>query len=329
MSLVPVTRATLLPVVVSRDDRGVSPDALTEDFVGELRVGYLIGDPADERMLTRRDLDSFGLSHRDLRRAAAEGLYEALDGIGIHGQPPALMLSFDGIESSALLAHRFWDDLERSVPGELVVGAPARDVVIFTGSGSSSGMEKVRRAVDRVLFAGGSHLLSNDLLVRRQRCWQVLESDPSVLPPLSPPPMSSAPPPRSPAPAPPYSPAPVSPYSAVPASPFSAVPARPSRPVPVRSSAAVPARPAPAVPAPQYSGAPARSSAAVPARPYSAGPARSYPVAPAPPQRSAPPAPYSAPPTPGRRRYQPVAAAASPPVRVPHPRTPRSSAPVR
>lgn len=82
------------------------------------------------------------------------------------------MLSFSGLESSLLLAHAFWSRLENAVPGELVVGVPARDVVIVTGSQSAPGLEKVRRAVDRVFFAGDDNLLTRCLLVRRGGSWE-------------------------------------------------------------------------------------------------------------------------------------------------------------
>jgi hypothetical protein len=159
---------------------------LTEAFLGDLAVAYTSGPPYGRDLFTWPELDGAGLARRELRRQAAINLYHALDRVGVHGQPPALMLSFDGLESSVLLAHAFWDDVARSVPGELVVGVPARDVVIFTGARSGSGLRRVRRAVDRVFFAGGEHLLSRDLLVRRQRRWEVFH--PEAEEPATPPP---------------------------------------------------------------------------------------------------------------------------------------------
>ena len=108
-----------------------------------------------------------------LRRQAAHNLDARLGAAQVHGQPPALMLQFDGIASTLLLAEPFWAGLERAVPGELVVGVPARDVVIVTGSQSPPGLAKVRRAIDRVFFAGDPHLLSRKLLVRRRGVWEV------------------------------------------------------------------------------------------------------------------------------------------------------------
>lgn len=208
-----VTPNTFLPVLARTDDPELSADHLTDPFLGSLAVGYTPGPPYGRRLLTR---DELGLSRRELRRAAAANLYAVLEQVRFHGQPPAVMLSLDGLESSALLAHGFWDELAESVPGELVVGAPARDVVIFTGADSGSGLRKVRRAVDRVFLAGGPHLLSPDLLVRRHHRWEVFGAAPAApAAPVSPvpPPVPAVPsgwpvPPGSPAPAGPRMPAP-------------------------------------------------------------------------------------------------------------------------
>jgi hypothetical protein len=88
------------------------------------------------------------------------------------------MLSFQGLESSLLLVGRVWERLAPMVEGDLVVGVPARDVVVVTGSRSVAGLAKARRCVDRVFFAGGNQLLSADLLVRCRTGWEVFDPDP-------------------------------------------------------------------------------------------------------------------------------------------------------
>jgi len=163
--------ATVLPVLVSIRDPAYQDGNVLDGFVHDLAVGYTPGPPFGERLLTWDDLDRRALSRRELRRSAAAQLDRMLDDVRIHGQPPALMLSFDGLESSLLLSEVFWEELAESVPGELVVGVPARDVVILTGSRSRTGLEKARRAVDRVFFAKGPHLLLPDLLVWRDGRW--------------------------------------------------------------------------------------------------------------------------------------------------------------
>jgi uncharacterized protein YtpQ (UPF0354 family) len=162
----------VLPVLVSVNDPGYQDDNVLDGYFGDLVVGYSQGPPFGERLLTWEDLDRLGVSRRDLRRSAASALDRMLDEVRVHGRPPALMLSFDGLESSLLLAESFWDELSESVPGDLVIGVPARDVVIITGTRSRAGLEKARRAVDRVFFAKGPNLLLPDLLVWGAGGWE-------------------------------------------------------------------------------------------------------------------------------------------------------------
>jgi hypothetical protein len=167
------TSTTFLPVLASVDDDRVLDEYPLDEFLGDLVVGYSPGPPFGERLLSWADIDRFGLSHHALRRHAMDNLDRMLERVRIHGQPPALMLSFEGLESSVLLADAFWQSLVGSVPGELVIGVPARDVVIVTGSESPPGLEKARRAVDRVFFAGDQYLLTRHLLVWRRGAWDV------------------------------------------------------------------------------------------------------------------------------------------------------------
>lgn len=165
--------ATLMPLVLSRGDPAISADTHVVDALSDdLAVGYSLGRPHGARLMTWADFDRLATTRREVRRHAAATLDAAMLSARICGQPPALMLSFDGIESSALLCDDFWDSLAGAVPGEIVIGAPARDVVIITGSGSPTGLSKVRRAVDRMFFAGGTHLLTEHMLVRRRGGWE-------------------------------------------------------------------------------------------------------------------------------------------------------------
>jgi hypothetical protein len=177
--------------VAARDHAHDHPDAPVVDaFVGELAVAYALGPPYGDRFVSWRDLDQGGQARRALRRQAAHNLDARLNLLRVHGQPPALMLGFEGLASSLLLAETLWPRFEAAVPGELVVGVPARDVVIVTGSQSPPGLAKARRAVDRVFFAGDRNLLTRDLLVRRRGVWAVYRpgapEPPSAAPPQEP-----------------------------------------------------------------------------------------------------------------------------------------------
>ena len=177
-----VTRATIFPLLAPAEPSGRADATVTDEFCVDLSVVYCFGPAYGQRLVTHDDLRQLDLSHRALRRTALDELERLADRAQFHGRPPALMLSFDGLESSLLLSERFWARMSDVVPGEIVVGVPARDVVIVTGSDSSPGLEKARRAVDRVLFAGDEHPLTQHLLVRRGGAWQPFEAAPAQQP---------------------------------------------------------------------------------------------------------------------------------------------------
>jgi hypothetical protein len=170
---VQVTRATFIPLLASGNTQHLDAGVVREEYCADLTLVYSLGPPFGRRVVTHADMEQMELTPRTLRRAAFEELEMlAIERAQFHGQPPSLMLSFDGLESSLLLATEFWSRLQGVLPGELVVGVPARDVVIVTGSQLPQGLEKVRRAVDRVFFAGDENLLTRSLLVRRGGTWE-------------------------------------------------------------------------------------------------------------------------------------------------------------
>jgi hypothetical protein len=150
----------------------MDPGAVRDEYASDLIVVYTYGPQFGRRVVTHADLEQMHMPASALRRSAFEHLEVLSSRAEFHGQPPALMLSFEGLESSLLLANDFWNRLKGVVPGELVVGVPARDVVIVTGSQSKVGLEKARRCVERVFMAGDEHLLSRGLLVRRGNAWE-------------------------------------------------------------------------------------------------------------------------------------------------------------
>ncbi len=167
-----VTRATFIPLLAPGNADRIGPAAVRDEYTGDLTVVYTFGPQFGRRVVTHADLEQLEMPLHALRRSAHEHLEVLAGRAEFHGQPPALMLSFEGLESSLLLANDFWTRLQGAVPGELVVGVPARDVVVVTGSQSTAGLEKARRCVERVFFAGDENLLTRSLLVRRGNGWE-------------------------------------------------------------------------------------------------------------------------------------------------------------
>lgn len=151
------------------------PDApVLEEWYADLVVGFHLPPPYGDRLVTADDLTGLDLGHRQLRRMAADNLAGQLERVEVHGLPPVFTLSFEGAEAALLTSDDVWSSLAEQVEGEVVVGAPARDVMFVTGSESQAGLEKVHRACERVFFAGHENLLSRHLLVWRQGGWESL-----------------------------------------------------------------------------------------------------------------------------------------------------------
>lgn len=151
-------------------------EVVLDGFVDGLAVAYLDDHRGKRSLILWRDLERLGWSRRELRECAIDGLDRRYEAVQVHGGPPALMLSFGGLESSLLLLDAVWDEFSGVVPGDVVVGVPARDVLIVTGTDSPPGLMRVRRAVDRVFLSGHRFPLSPHLLVRRGRRWEKLSA---------------------------------------------------------------------------------------------------------------------------------------------------------
>ncbi len=166
------TRTSFIPLLVSAHSDRIDPAAVRDEVFAGLSVVYTAGPDFGRRVVTHNDLSQLAMPPQALRQTAFQHLEVLSSRAEFHGQPPALMLSFEGLESSLLLAGELWARLEGAVPGELIVGVPARDVVVVTGSRSGPGLEKAKRCVERVFFAGGDNLIHRGLLVRRGNGWE-------------------------------------------------------------------------------------------------------------------------------------------------------------
>ena len=72
--------------------------------------------------------------------------------------------------ASVLLMDEVWDQVAGKVDGDLVAVAPARDVLLFTGSESPEGLQAIRSRA-RDIVTSGHHVISDTLLRRVEGRW--------------------------------------------------------------------------------------------------------------------------------------------------------------
>jgi uncharacterized protein YtpQ (UPF0354 family) len=145
---------------------------VSQPFAADLLVMFVEDREGNLDFLTEGDRLALSLSLPDLRSLAMANLKRLLPEVGLHDAQPVFFVRAGGnYESSLLLADSFWDKASKSVEGDVVAAVPARDWLIFTGSKSPDGIQKVRQLVARI-EKDSSHLITSTLLVRRNARWE-------------------------------------------------------------------------------------------------------------------------------------------------------------
>jgi len=145
---------------------------ISQPFVADLLVMYVEDQDGNLQFLTEGDRQALNLSLPDLRKLALTNFMRLVPEVGRHGSAPVFFLGAGGnYESSFLLTEKFWDEEAKSIKGDLVAAVPTRDWLIFTGSKSPDGIQKVRKLIAEI-EKDGAHLISSTLLVRRNGRWE-------------------------------------------------------------------------------------------------------------------------------------------------------------
>jgi len=139
-------------------------EMVTRPFAAELSVVYVFDLPDGMRMINRRDLAALKLDDAGLHDLAVSNLEASLPPLQFQPVAPGskvrVLHEGDSYEASRLILHPRWAAVAPQVKGDLLVAAPSRDFVYFTGS---------REDVDglRALARGSgdqSHALTSTLL---------------------------------------------------------------------------------------------------------------------------------------------------------------------
>ncbi len=136
---------------------------LHRPWIGGLSIVYVSDRPDSMAMLTRDALEELSLDDarlhalalRNLRAACADFSHETVPGTNIEQ-----LMAGDSYEASRLLLPELWRPLADQVQGDLLVAAPSRDRVLFTGSASPVDAAELRRLA-RVHSADDGHSITD------------------------------------------------------------------------------------------------------------------------------------------------------------------------
>jgi hypothetical protein len=97
----------------------------------------------------------------------------------------------DSYDPTLLVNDAWWTEISSRVQGEILVCVPARHVVLIGGAATPGIVAEMCQAASRI-EAGGDHLISNTILVRRKGKWEEFREEPAQAKPQTSPPASTA-----------------------------------------------------------------------------------------------------------------------------------------
>ena len=151
----------ILPVIKGPDFlRGIeriNPGGLRfhvyEQYNSELFIFYAIDQPNSIAYLVHEQLGKLGVSPDELRQLACKNLFERFE-IKRNGGETLFMLTLGGDYEASTLLLDIWNKETFPVKGNIVLGIPARDTVLVTGSTDSAGLHKMYDLVQQITKEG-------------------------------------------------------------------------------------------------------------------------------------------------------------------------------
>lgn len=151
------------------------PRQVCEPYNSELVILYAEDTPRNIRYLTQESLSDLHLDIPQLRKLARENLQFMLGRPKVEGSNGRFIVKAGGdYEASLLLLDSLWTEDAFDVEGDIVVGIPARDVLLVAGSKDPEALKSLKQFVDEV-YRQAPYRLTSKLFVHRGEKFEVFE----------------------------------------------------------------------------------------------------------------------------------------------------------
>ena len=144
-----------------------------EKYNDELLIFYAQDTEHSISYLVKDDIKEYNIEIEILKEKSIKNLLNILPNIESHGEDGYFMLTAGGdYEASLILEESIWTKENFQVNGEIIIGVPARDLVLITGSEDKEGLERLKSTVTEVNQTG-NHLVSDKLFILRDGKFEV------------------------------------------------------------------------------------------------------------------------------------------------------------
>ncbi len=150
---------------------------IIEPYLAELHVAYVIDHEGYYKYVNSGDLKQWNINKDTLSKTAMENLYRLANGRAqFHGDSTYGMIVLNGnLEASLMLSDGFWEAITQTIKQKnLVIGIPAKDVLLITHLESSEGILMVKEAINKIYEHGGD-LITKWLFKREASAWSKFE----------------------------------------------------------------------------------------------------------------------------------------------------------
>jgi uncharacterized protein YtpQ (UPF0354 family) len=147
---------------------------VTDHLLGDLWVILAVDLPESIEILSTKQFTSLGLEKKELIRLGVENVERVLGQLEFSPYGECFTIGCENIyyASTSLLLDYVWVQAASLIEGDLIVAAPARDTVLFTGSANAKGLQEIREAANYVVTTG-HHVITETLLKRVNSGWKL------------------------------------------------------------------------------------------------------------------------------------------------------------
>lgn len=146
---------------------------ISDNFLADVHIAYLIDFESYFTYINQGQLIKWEITKDSLTKTALINLDNLASGRAqFHGDSSYAMITLNGnVEASLILSDRFWPNISDLVKSnDLIIGIPARDVLLVTHLNCLDGLEKLRKGVNQT-YERGDHVITKWTFKREDGKW--------------------------------------------------------------------------------------------------------------------------------------------------------------
>ncbi len=144
---------------------------LFEKYNDNLYIFYVEDTETCINYLNEDDLKTLNIPLSELKEIAIQNLNN-FENIEKHGENGYYMIVADGNYESSLILLDIWNQENFPVNGEIIIGIPARELVLITGSEDFENIERLKNTIQEI-NEEGDHIVSEKLFILQHEKFEV------------------------------------------------------------------------------------------------------------------------------------------------------------